>query len=133
MAEEDGIITPAEIAAIEEANQALTDAMAHAQAAVDHVPAGEERTGLQTRLDALSPVDVPAVTDANADGVLDTQQVADADSVEKNNQTVEPLENDTKAENRQQLPATGSAPNFFMELGSLLVAIGTVLTFRRRK
>lgn len=119
MAEEDGIITPAEVAAIEEANQALTDAMAHAQAAVDHVPAGEERTGLQTRLDALSPVDVPAVTDA--------------DSVEKNNQTVEPLENDTKAENRQQLPATGSAPNFFMELGSLLVAIGTVLTFRRRK
>ncbi|HCQ9044762.1 TPA: hypothetical protein OMI82_004986, partial [Escherichia coli] len=76
-----GLITPEEAKAVTDANAALEAAKQAAQQAVDQVPAAD-RGNLQDRVDALTPANVPAVTDANGNGKADTtdQAVADAEA-----------------------------------------------------
>ncbi|WP_442956295.1 GA-like domain-containing protein, partial [Pantoea sp. USHLN298] len=64
--------TPAGAKAVEDANQALAAAKQAAQDAVSRVPdeAGE-KGDLQARTDALKAADVPAITDADGNGVAD--------------------------------------------------------------
>src|SRR5699024_7387105 len=65
-ANKDGLITPTEKAAIEAENAKVTEAKAKADEAVKALPAeSTEKDGLQARVDAVSPVTVPEVTDAD--------------------------------------------------------------------
>ncbi|RLM02592.1 hypothetical protein BIY27_24830 [Gibbsiella quercinecans] len=71
-ADGNGLITPAEAKAVEDANKALVDAKQAAQDAVSQVPdEAKEKGGLQDRVDALKTVDVPAITDKDGNGVAD--------------------------------------------------------------
>ena len=71
-ANENGLITPAEAEAITAANQALAEAKAAADAAVKALPETvKEKAELQGKVDALTPAEVPAVTDKNDNGVND--------------------------------------------------------------
>ncbi|OTE33077.1 hypothetical protein AW114_24330 [Escherichia coli] len=83
-----GLITPEEAKAVEDANAALEAAKQAAQEAVNKVP-DADKGNLQDRVDALTPAQVPDVTDANDDGVADDKaaeveaKVAAAESAEK--------------------------------------------------
>src|SRR5699024_8680225 len=86
-ANKDGLITPTEKAAIEAENAKVTEAKAKADEAVKALPAeSTEKDGLQARVDAVSPVTVPEVTDADENGQADTVDAAEkaaTDLVEK--------------------------------------------------
>ncbi|MFA9494111.1 pectate lyase-like adhesive domain-containing protein [Streptococcus sp. E17BB] len=91
-ANKDGLITPAEKAAIEEANKAIEDANAAtekakgaAQAAVNALP-DEDKGDLPGRLEAIKPattVQVPKVNDENGNGVDDAKEAADKAKAKK--------------------------------------------------
>src|SRR5690606_3927825 len=61
-ANSDSYITPEEVAALQAASNAATQAKADAQAAVDLVPNGSDKDGFETRLDALNNITVPTAT-----------------------------------------------------------------------
>ncbi|BFU62961.1 hypothetical protein THUN1656_17230 [Rodentibacter abscessus] len=66
-ANKDGTITPDEVKAIEDANKAVEEAKAKADAAVKALPAGTEgQEALQTRVDEVNPVAVPPISDPKA-------------------------------------------------------------------
>ncbi|WP_412763673.1 GA-like domain-containing protein [Rodentibacter abscessus] len=66
-ANKDGTITPEEVKAIEDANKAVEEAKAKADAAVKALPAGTEgQEALQTRVDEVNPVAVPPISDPKA-------------------------------------------------------------------
>ncbi|MFH4931299.1 GA-like domain-containing protein [Staphylococcus cohnii] len=76
----DGLITPNEKAAVDALIQTLEAAKRWAKEKVDSVPnstAGKD--GLQTRLDNIASVTSPEVTDADSNGVLDTEQLSEAE------------------------------------------------------
>ncbi|WP_322407792.1 GA-like domain-containing protein, partial [Escherichia coli] len=81
-ADKDGnkLITPAEAKAVTDANAELATAKQAAQSAVDKLQAGDDKSGLQGRLDGLSPAAVPAVTDKDGNGKADTADKALADA-----------------------------------------------------
>ncbi|WP_449455835.1 GA-like domain-containing protein, partial [Streptococcus suis] len=54
-----------------------------AQAVVNDLPAGDEQNGYQARLEALTDLAAPAVTDKDSDGQLDTQEYAAAEEAVK--------------------------------------------------
>ncbi|WP_436409226.1 GA-like domain-containing protein, partial [Escherichia coli] len=68
-----GLITPEEAKAVEDANAALEAAKQAAQEAVNKVP-DADKGNLQDRVDALTPAQVPDVTDANGNGKADTAE-----------------------------------------------------------
>ncbi|HDO7640170.1 TPA: hypothetical protein P4F99_004561 [Escherichia coli] len=70
-ANKDGAINPDEHTELTELNDAVTAAKADAQQAVDGLQDGPVKTGFSERLDKLDGITVPAVTDANDDGVAD--------------------------------------------------------------
>ncbi|MGX5920305.1 GA-like domain-containing protein, partial [Escherichia coli] len=72
-----GLITPEEAKAVEDANAALEAAKQAAQEAVNKVP-DADKGNLQDRVDALTPAQVPDVTDANGNGKPDAQDAAAA-------------------------------------------------------
>src|SRR5690554_7143902 len=73
----DDLITPAEVAALEQAKADAQAAKDAAQGLVTALPdtAATTQTDLQGRLDGLTDITIPAVNDADADGVEDTVQV----------------------------------------------------------
>ena len=75
----DGLINPAEKAALEQAKADAEAEKAAAQAKVDALPSTEQtaKDALDARLDALTTT-VPAVNDADSNGVLDSTDVAAA-------------------------------------------------------
>ena len=78
-AQSDNLINPTEVAALEQALAAAQQAKTDAQAAVDALPAAVDSTDLQTRLDALDGIQIPALNDANSndvDDAVDTQVAA---------------------------------------------------------
>ncbi|WP_201546888.1 GA-like domain-containing protein [Psychrobacter lutiphocae] len=80
-ANKDGVITPEEQQAIEEANKALEDAKQEAQDKINELPESASKDNLQSQLDEIgNGVNVPEVTDKDGDGLDDTlaQQVQDA-------------------------------------------------------
>ncbi|WP_252719331.1 GA-like domain-containing protein, partial [Acinetobacter ursingii] len=78
----DGLINPAEKAALEQAKADAEAAKAAAQAKVDALPSTEQtaKDALDARLDALTDpvITVPAVNDADGNGVIDSADVAAA-------------------------------------------------------
>ncbi|TJE57498.1 GA-like domain-containing protein, partial [Escherichia coli] len=77
-ADKDGnkLITPAEAKAVTDANAELATAKQAAQSAVDKLQAGNDKSGLQGRLDGLTPAAVPAVTDKDGNGKADAEEAA---------------------------------------------------------
>ncbi|PNZ80506.1 LPXTG cell wall anchor domain-containing protein, partial [Staphylococcus microti] len=68
----DGLVTPAEKAAVDAANAKIEAAKKAAQTALDDIPAGiEGKVELQERLDNVNPVASPEINDANANGISD--------------------------------------------------------------
>ncbi|WP_180104015.1 BapA prefix-like domain-containing protein, partial [Acinetobacter sp. YH12134] len=81
-AQEDGLITPAEQQAIQDAVDAATEAEQTAQDAVTALPESTDKDGLQDRLDALTDLEVPAVNDQDGNGIDDATDslIADAEA-----------------------------------------------------
>ncbi|KKD22791.1 hypothetical protein XA21_08340 [Staphylococcus cohnii subsp. cohnii] len=76
----DGLVTPNEKSAVDALIQALESVKQTAKEKVNSVPsstAGKE--DLQTRLDNIASVTLPEVNDADSNGVLDTDQLSEAD------------------------------------------------------
>ncbi|MEK5764905.1 GA-like domain-containing protein, partial [Acinetobacter junii] len=74
VAESNNLITPTEQAALEDALEAAQQAKADAQAAVNALPAEVQEAidGFQDRLDALTDITIPAINDANENGIDDS-------------------------------------------------------------
>ncbi|MCY1573228.1 hypothetical protein NW122_02070 [Staphylococcus pettenkoferi] len=66
----DGLITPDEHEALEQANQKAADAKQNAQDKVDTLPS-DQRGDMQTELDKLHGIDIPDVNDSDSNGVSD--------------------------------------------------------------
>ncbi|UUS64497.1 Ig-like domain-containing protein [Acinetobacter sp. YH12068_T] len=81
----DGLITPEEKAALEDALKDAQDAKDAAQNAVDALPDSADKDALQDRIDALTDIEIPAVTDTDGNGIDDTvdAQIADAEAAVK--------------------------------------------------
>ena len=70
----DNLINPDEKAAVEEANAKVTEAKDKAQAAINLLADNAEKTVLQGRANAVESVSVPAVNDANNNGIKDSEE-----------------------------------------------------------
>ncbi|STK69455.1 Domain of uncharacterised function (DUF1707) [Escherichia coli] len=77
-ANKDGAINQAEHDDLTGKNQAVTEAKTPAQAAVDALPDGQEKSELQNRLDAVDGITVPAVNDQDGNGKPDDQDAQEA-------------------------------------------------------
>ncbi|MFL1422841.1 GA-like domain-containing protein, partial [Staphylococcus ureilyticus] len=76
----DGLVTPDEKADVDVLIQTLESAKQTAQEKVSSVPNGTAgKTGLQTRLDNITSVTSPEVNDVDSNGVLDTDQLSEAE------------------------------------------------------
>src|SRR5699024_5179056 len=75
-----GVVTPDEKAVADQLNQTLETAKQTAKDKLDNVPNGTAgKTDLQRRLDNITSVTSPEVNDADSNGVLDTDQLSEAD------------------------------------------------------
>ncbi|MBU6133831.1 GA-like domain-containing protein, partial [Staphylococcus xylosus] len=75
----DGLINPSEKGELDKLIEALDKAKTNATEKLSNVPEGTTgKTDLQTRLDGISTVTSPAVTDQDSNGVLDIEQLAKA-------------------------------------------------------
>src|SRR5699024_380402 len=76
----DGLVTPDEKAAVDALIQTLETAKQTAKEKLDSVPDGTEvKATLQTRLDSISSVISPEVNYTDSNGVLDTNQLSEAE------------------------------------------------------
>src|SRR5699024_4403447 len=76
----DGLVTPDEKAEVDALIQTLESAKQTAKEKVDNVPNSTAgKTELQTRLDNIASVTSPEVNDADSNGVLDTEQLSEAE------------------------------------------------------
>src|SRR5699024_5661789 len=80
----DGLVTPDEKAAVDALIQTLEEAKQVAQEKLDNVPnITTGKAELQARLNQITSVTSPEVNDADSNGVLDTQQLSEAEKVIK--------------------------------------------------
>ena len=88
-ANKDGIISQAEADKLTALNAKVAETKAAADAAVKGLPEGAKdaegntKASLQTRTDEVNPVEVPAVTDANNNGIKDSDEAAIKDALDK--------------------------------------------------
>ncbi|MGI2287537.1 GA-like domain-containing protein, partial [Staphylococcus cohnii] len=76
----DGLVTPDEKTAVDALIQTLETAKQTAKEMLDSVPSSTAgKTELQTRLDNITSVTSPEVNDADSNGVLDTEQLSEAE------------------------------------------------------
>src|SRR5699024_2088264 len=81
----DSLVTPNEKAEVDALIQALETAKQTAQEKLNSVPSGTAgKTELQTRLDNITSVTSPEVNDADGNGVLDTDQLSEANQAVTN-------------------------------------------------
>src|SRR5699024_5174160 len=81
----DGLVTPDEKSAVDQLIQALETAKQTAKEKVDSVPNGTAGKGdLQIRLDNITSVTSPEVNDADSNGMLDTDQLSEAEQAVTN-------------------------------------------------
>src|SRR5699024_9165484 len=81
----DGLVTPEEKVAVDQLTQALETAKQTAKEKVDSVPNGTAGKGdLQIRLDNITSVTSPEVNDADSNGMLDTDQLSEAEQAVTN-------------------------------------------------
>ena len=75
----DGLINPSEKAELDKLIEALEEAKTNASDKLNNVPNGTTgKEDLQRRLDQIGSVVAPAITDADSNGVLDTEQLSEA-------------------------------------------------------
>ncbi|WP_436866144.1 GA-like domain-containing protein [Staphylococcus pseudoxylosus] len=75
----DGLINPTEKADLDRLIEALESAKSNATEKLNNVPNGTAgKDALETRLDQIGTVTVPKVNDQDSNGVLDTEQLAEA-------------------------------------------------------
>ncbi|RIN50892.1 hypothetical protein BU052_13540, partial [Staphylococcus simulans] len=88
----DGLVNPSEKAELDQLIEALETAKAEASAKLNSVPDGTTgKDALQTRLDEIGSVTIPEVNDQDGNGVLDTEQLSEAE------QAIEAVEKAKKA------------------------------------
>src|SRR5699024_210720 len=76
----DNLVNPSEKAELEQLIEALETAKAEASTKLNNVPTGTTgKDGLQTRLDQIGTVTLPEVNDQDSNGVLDTEQLSEAE------------------------------------------------------
>ncbi|MCY1039659.1 hypothetical protein OWI77_12765, partial [Staphylococcus nepalensis] len=76
----DNLINPSEKAELDQLIEALETAKAEASTKLNNVPDGTPgKAGLQTRLDQIGSVTIPEVNDRDSNGVLDTEQLSEAE------------------------------------------------------
>ncbi|MGW8054947.1 GA-like domain-containing protein, partial [Staphylococcus shinii] len=76
----DGLVNPSEKAELEKLIEALETAKADASTKLSSVPnATTGKDGLQTLLDQIDSVTIPEVNDQDSNGVLDTEQLSEAE------------------------------------------------------
>ena len=81
----DGLVTPDEKSEVDTLIQTLESVKQTAQEKVNSVPNGTAGKGdLQTRLDNITSVTSPEVNDVDGNGVLDTDQLSEADQAVTN-------------------------------------------------
>ncbi|WP_409327660.1 GA-like domain-containing protein [Staphylococcus pseudoxylosus] len=76
----DGLVNPSERAELDKLIETLEAAKTNASEKLNNVPDGTTgKDGLQTRLDQIGTVTSPEVNDQDGNGVLDTEQLTDAE------------------------------------------------------
>ncbi|MGI2310659.1 GA-like domain-containing protein [Staphylococcus cohnii] len=127
----DGLITADEKAEVDALIQALETAKQTAKEKLDSVPSSTAgKDALQTRLDNIAPVTSPEVNDADSNGVLDTEQLSEAEkSVTNAEQTKSAV--DTKL---AEITADGLVtPNEKSEVDALIQTLETAKQTAKEK
>ncbi|MEN1895757.1 GA-like domain-containing protein, partial [Staphylococcus nepalensis] len=76
----DGLINPSEKAELDQLIETLETAKTNASEKLNNVPNGTTgKADLQTRLNQIGSVTVPEVNDQDSNGVLDTEQLSEAE------------------------------------------------------
>ncbi|MGW8054955.1 GA-like domain-containing protein, partial [Staphylococcus shinii] len=76
----DGLVNPEEKAELEQLIEALETAKVEASTKLNNVPDGTTgKDALQTRLNQIGSVTLPEVNDQDGNGVLDTEQLSEAE------------------------------------------------------
>ncbi|MGK3149396.1 YSIRK-type signal peptide-containing protein [Staphylococcus shinii] len=119
----DGLVNPSEKVGLEQLIEALETAKADASTKLNSVPNGTTgKDGLQTRLDQIGSVTLPEVNDQDSNGVLDTEQLSEAE------QAIEAVEQAKKAVDNKLSEITSDNlvnPNEKAELDKLIEALET--------
>src|SRR5699024_659904 len=100
----DGLVTPDEKSEVDQLIQVLESAKQLAKEKVDSVPnriAG--KTDLQTRFNNIASVVSPEVNDADSNGVLDTDQLSEADQAVSNAEQARSEEHTSELQSRFDL------------------------------
>ncbi|PTI66181.1 hypothetical protein BU110_07305, partial [Staphylococcus shinii] len=119
----DGLVNPNEKAELDQLIEALETAKADALTKLNNVPDGTTgKDGLQTRLDQIDSVTAPQVNDQDGNGVLDTEQLSEAE------QAIEAVEEAKKAVDNKLSEVTSDGlvnPSEKAELDQLIEALET--------
>ncbi|MGW8048292.1 GA-like domain-containing protein [Staphylococcus shinii] len=119
----DGLVNPNENAELDQLIEALETAKADASTKLSSVPNGTTgKDGLQTRLDQIGSVTIPEVNDQDSNGVLDTEQLSEAE------QAIEAVEQAKKAVDSKLSEVTADNlvnPSEKAELGELIEELET--------
>ncbi|MGD6887687.1 GA-like domain-containing protein [Staphylococcus shinii] len=119
----DGLVNPSEKAELDQLIEALETAKAEASAKLNSVPDGTTgKDALQTRLDEIGSVTIPEVNDQDGNGVLDTEQLSEAE------QAIEAVEKAKKAVDNKLAEVTSDNlvnPSKKAELDQLIEALET--------
>ncbi|WP_440862889.1 GA-like domain-containing protein, partial [Staphylococcus shinii] len=119
----DGLVNPNEKAELEKLIETLETAKVDASTKLNSVPNGTPgKDGLQTRLDQIDSVTAPEVNDRDSNGVLDTEQLSEAE------QAIEAVEQAKKVVDNKLAEITADGlvnPNEKAELEQLIEALET--------
>ncbi|MES3714629.1 GA-like domain-containing protein [Staphylococcus nepalensis] len=119
----DGLVNPSEKAELDQLVEALETAKADALTKLNNVPDGTTgKDTLQTRLDQIGTVTSPEVNDQDSNGVLDTEQLSEAE------QAIEAVEEAKKVVDNKLVEITADGlvnPNEKAELDKLIKALET--------
>src|SRR5699024_918193 len=119
----DNLVNPSEKAELEQLIEALETAKAEASTKLNNVPTGTTgKDGLQTRLDQIGTVTLPEVNDQDSNGVLDTEQLSEAE------QAIEAVEEAKKTVDNKLAEVTSDNlvnPSEKAELDQLVEALET--------
>uniref|UniRef100_UPI003019A18C GA-like domain-containing protein n=1 Tax=Staphylococcus nepalensis TaxID=214473 RepID=UPI003019A18C len=119
----DNLVNPSEKAELDQLIEALETAKAEASTKLNNVPTGTTgKDGLQTRLDQIGTVTSPEINDQDGNGVLDTEQLSEAE------QAIEAVEQAKIAADNKLVEITADGlvnPDEKAELDQLIEALKT--------
>ncbi|WP_440862755.1 GA-like domain-containing protein, partial [Staphylococcus shinii] len=119
----DGLVNPNEKAELDKLSETLETAKVEASTKLNNVPDGTTgKGGLQTRLDQIGSVTLPEVNDQDGNGVLDTEQLFEAE------QAIEAVEQAKQAADNKLAEITSDGlinPEEKFELDQLIETLET--------